>query len=259
MGEVPFGEDMEAGDGDRQAAESCTRRRKVDSRRRPRGGCGRGPRILRRRSQISGANAISLRDDGLVALVLDPSLLMGQRARVWLERAVRDGVLAELVVPAGILSPNPSDGWPLGAPRGLGRRYGIEPDVDLLAGARSVRHQVPGHPPLPRGDRHLPNETVALDVWAALVERHTLAARRTDVLDRLIQYGVVVEVRSLTADFGKENALWHEAWPTASTELLSALRRRTRLLARLDDRSLGCSAPRITVWDDGPYWSGSWR
>ncbi|WP_282945865.1 hypothetical protein [Cellulomonas endometrii] len=191
-----------------------------------------------------------------MTLAFDPSMLMGRRAEQWLQRARPRGLLPAIAAPAAILALGSHPTSVLGAP-GMRRRgwpQRSEPLTRFASEMRPVAYQ-DRHPPLPE-DSDLPWQSLALDVWALIVDGYTVAARRADVLDRLIRCGAIVEVRSLRDEHLAET--WARTYGERDLDLLDALRRRTRLLARGAPGSAG-EPPRIQVWDDGPYWAGGWQ
>jgi hypothetical protein len=193
-----------------------------------------------------------------MALVLDPSMLMGARSEQWLARAASQGVLGRLVAPAASATPDLDAGPILGSPgfwRGWFPR--AVPHPGFVAQMQPVRFDHGWHPALPRPRPEAAHQQLALDVWAALVEGHTLVARRTGVLDRLVQCGIALEVLALHDECSAE-AAWR-ASGDLPPDLVEALRRRTRLLARCDPGSSRDVPPRISVWDDGPYRAGRWH
>lgn len=194
-----------------------------------------------------------------MALVLDPSILMGSRSEQWLARAASQNVLRRLVAPAASATPELDAGPILGSP-GFWRGWFPRalPHPDFVAQMQHIRFDARLHPVLPRPRPDAAHQQLALDVWAALVEGHTLVARRTDVLDRLVQCGVALEVIALHGECSAE-AAWRAASCDLPSDLVEALRRRTRLLARCDHGEARAGQPRIAVWDDGPYRAGRWR
>jgi hypothetical protein len=194
-----------------------------------------------------------------MALVLDPSMLMGSRSEQWLGRAASQDVLHRLVAPAASASPDLDAGPILGSP-GFWRGWFARdrPHAGFVAQMQHVQFDDRLHPAVPRPRPAAAHQQLALDVWAALIDGHTLVARRTAVLDRFVQCGIALEVVALR-DEPTAGTVWHEATGDLPPDLVEALGRRTRLLARIDcDGAVG-GRPRISVWDDGPYRVGSWR
>lgn len=189
-----------------------------------------------------------------MTLLLDPSMLVGSRARTWLQRAHQRGVLHQVSIPTSIFSADAGDLRPRSS-RFPG--YRPEPHLDLLHQARQVCYS---GEPLPAAAYERPDVPVlALDTWAALLGGATLVARRTDVLDSLVAAGVELHVRSCLTEQDTERTLLAQAWPQVPVELAEALSRRTRLLARTVEPSTTAGELVVEVWDKGPFGIGPWR
>ena len=183
-------------------------------------------------------------------------MLMGRRAEQWLTRMRLQSLLPAIAAPAAIMDLGHDPVSVLGAPglRWSGMALRSEPLTAFAREMRLVRLNQ-RHPPLP-DPGNLLWQGLALDVWAMLVDGHTVVARRTDVFDRLIRCGVVVEMRSLREEHIAR--AWAETWGDDHLDLREALRRRTRLIARCAPGPVD-GIPRLHVWDDGPYRAGAWR
>lgn len=185
-----------------------------------------------------------------MGLILDPSLLLTRRGVTWIQRQQLQAPDAEVFVPK--LAVRPHDDTELSLYHSIGW-WGRPPVIDLPAANLLTITSTATTEFAFRLNQHRPSGPVLSELWAGLVARHVLAARRTTTLDALVAAGATLVVRPAQGP-----TTLPETWPQLPSELHYALLRRIRFLATTVDES-DPEAPTIRVFDAGTYGHGEWH
>jgi hypothetical protein len=188
-----------------------------------------------------------------MGVVLDPSMLTVRRVGDWIDRLVRRQVTAfgpeTVVADAGSTGPASVEPW----------RYTFWPSREMCvipqAGSLAPIGRHPSDADSILSASKLPGAGVASELWAAMEAGLVLAARRPPTLDILVAAGFTLVVRGADAAITCRRELGEEI----PGDLVDALIRRTRFLARLTPETQSCrpigssDAPVVDLFDLGRH------